>query len=273
MFTTLTMAAGVGLLSTLHCIGMCGGIVAALAVGAPGARRGGRTSFVLALGYNGGRIASYSLLGLLAALVSHPFTGAPWAYRVLQGLGLLALVLAGLRLGGWLHGAGWIERVGLRLWRRVSPLTRLLLPVDRLSRAVPAGLLWGLLPCGLVYAMLPVAVGTGSPWGAAFTMMAFGAGTLPAMVFAGTLANRIGGLRPSLALRRYAGATLILLAGFWFGLQWLAADRPHAEHLGPSVEFDAAGSPPTATRSHPHANHGAADHVPSAPSSSGAAAP
>lgn len=268
MFSTLTMAAGAGLLSTLHCLGMCGGIVAALALGVPAARRGGRASIVLAFAYNGGRIASYALLGLLAALLTLPAAAAPWAYRGLQALGLVTLIFAGLRLGGWLGGAGWLERIGLRLWRYLSPLTRRFLPIDRIGRAVPAGMLWGFLPCGLVYAMLPVAAGTGSLRGAALTMAAFGAGTLPGMLVASALANRLGGLRPAAGLRRYAGATLILLACLWFGLQWLGGTHDHAahEHAAHSAHSQQpSGAGPHADRGRsspqdPHAGHDAMSH-------------
>ncbi len=230
VYTTLMLAASAGLLSTLHCLGMCGGIVAALALRPPAMQRRGLESVVLALGYNGGRIASYALLGVLGTALTLPAGGAPWAYRALQGLGLLALIFAGLRLGGWLNGAGWLERVGLRVWRRLSPLTRRVLPVDRLTRAIPAGLLWGFLPCGLVYAMLPVAAGTGSVARAAATMAAFGAGTLPGMLVASTLAQRLTGWRPARGLRRYAGAALIALAATWFGLQGLGQGHDHATH-------------------------------------------
>lgn len=230
MYSTLTMAASAGLLSTFHCLGMCGGIVAALALGGP--RVSGARNLALALGYNGGRVASYTLLGLLASLVALPAAAAPLAYRVLQLVGFLALVLAGLRLGGWLTGAGWLERRGLRVWRHVSPLTRRFLPIDRVARAVPAGLLWGFLPCGLVYAMLPIAAGSGSAGGAALTMAAFGLGTLPGMVLASALARRLGGVKPNLALRRYAGAALVLLSAVWFALQLLGGESDHGAHAG-----------------------------------------
>jgi sulfite exporter TauE/SafE len=274
------MAASAGLLSTLHCLGMCGGIVAALALGAPAARRDGRASLGLACAYNGARISSYALLGALAALVTLPAGAAPWAYRGLQAIGLVMLVLAGLRLGGWLGGTGWLERMGLRLWRRMSPLTRRFLPIDRVARAVPAGLLWGFLPCGLVYAMLPVAASTGSPSRAALTMAAFGAGTLPGMLLASTLADRLGGLRPAGGLRRYAGATLVLLACVWFGLQWLGSGHDHPAH---APTADGAGSRAAHGRMPPadphaahradasgHAGHAGMDHAdPEAPATGG----
>lgn len=260
MFATLTMAASAGLLSTLHCLGMCGGIVAALSLGAP--RSGGGRSAALALAYNGGRVASYAALGTVAGLLALPVDVAGWGYRVLQAIGFIALVLAGLRLGGWLAGSGPLERAGLAVWRRVSPLTRRLLPIDRVSRAVPAGLLWGLLPCGLVYAMLPVAAGSGSIGGAALTMAAFGLGTLPGMVIASVLAQRLSGQRPGLALRRYAGAAMIALACVWFTLQWLGGEHQHDAHAGHAAHGSAtSGEHSGAASPAGPVDHGAMHHA------------
>jgi sulfite exporter TauE/SafE len=158
---------------------------------------------------------------------------------VLQVAGLLALLSAALRLGGWLPRGGSVERIGLGLWRRLAPITRRLLPIDRTSRALAAGLVWGFLPCGLVYAMLPVGAAGGSAAAGALTMLAFGAGTLPGMVAASSLAGRLGAVSPGGGLRRYAAALLIALSLAWFGLQWLG-DGPVDEHAG-HVHGGAAG--------------------------------
>ncbi len=240
MLTTLLLAASTGFVSTLHCWGMCGGIVAALALGAPATvrTRGGAVTG-LAVAYNLGRITSYAGLGAAAGLAAAGAAGAGGgagiAFRILQTCGLAALLLAALRLAGWLPRNGIVERIGLRFWQRLGPLTRRLLPIDRASRAVAAGLLWGFLPCGLVYAMLPVSAGTGSVAGGALTMLAFGAGTLPGMIAASVTANRLGGLKPGPGLRRYAAAALIALSLAWYGLQWLDAGDAHAHHAPASA--------------------------------------
>ena len=271
MLSTLIMAASAGLLSTLHCWGMCGGIVAALSLGAGS---GPTARLPLALAYNLGRIASYAGMGAAAAvLISAPAGDGAFAYRALQLLGLVALLFAGLRLGGWLPRNGWFETQGLRLWRRLHPLTRHLLPIDRLGKALPAGLVWGFLPCGLVYAMLPVSAGTGSIAGGALTMFAFGVGTLPGMVVASALAQRIGGLNPGGSLRRYAGATLIALAVVWYGLQWLGAGHDHSAHAGHAAP--AAGAAADQHQDAPaghtgHEGHAGMSHaMPAAPDHAG----
>ena len=65
----LTFAAAllVGLLGSSHCIGMCGGIVAALNMGiADGPQSSQKTLIPYQLSYNAGRIVSYVLVGLVA---------------------------------------------------------------------------------------------------------------------------------------------------------------------------------------------------------------
>ena len=254
MLTTLLLAASTGFVSTLHCWGMCGGIVAALALGAPAAARmRGGTVTGLAVAYNLGRITSYAGLGAVAGLAATSAVGAGGgiAFRALQTCGLAALLLAALRLAGWLPRNGIVERIGLRFWQRLGPLTRRLLPIDRASRAVAAGLLWGFLPCGLVYAMLPVSAGTGSVAGGALTMLAFGAGTLPGMIAASVTANRFGGLAPGPGLRRYAAVALIALSLAWYGLQWLDAGDAHSHH---------APAPAAAPVDAHHGHHGTGHH-------------
>lgn len=56
----------IGFTSTLHCWAMCGGIVGALSMGVPeqALRSAGRRA-LLAAGYNLGRIASYTLAGIM----------------------------------------------------------------------------------------------------------------------------------------------------------------------------------------------------------------
>ena len=217
MISTLLLALGTGLLSTLHCWGMCGSLIAALHSGAPAAGLPASARHRLTALYHGGRIACYSLLGAAGGSVLPLSVSAHTAaYRVLQTLAALALVLAGLRLAGWRRGS-WLEALGLRLWRYIAPLTRRLWPVDRPWRALASGLLWGLLPCGLVYAMLPVAAATGSAANGALTLLAFGLGTLPGMLGASLLAGWWAG-KPALG----GGDLKLLVAlGPWLGLTGL----------------------------------------------------
>ncbi len=141
-------------------------------------------------------------------------SGVPGAGMVLRTLAGVVLILLGLAVGQWWQGIMSLERIGTPLWRRLSPLTQRFMPVDRLSRALPLGLLWGWLPCGLVYSTLAWALTQGDALLSGLLMFSFGLGTIPAMVATGLLANRITRLRHSTAFRRITGVALIGF-GLW----------------------------------------------------------
>jgi sulfite exporter TauE/SafE len=212
---SLPLAFTVGLFSALHCIGMCGGIMGALSFGlGQGVRRRPFATFLFVLAYNGGRIASYTVAGALVGALGEgilarlaPGQGLQW----LQWLAALILVVVGLHLAGWLPGMARIERLGAPVWRRLEPLGRRLLPVETLPRAFAYGAVWGWLPCGLVYVML-IGAATRADWaGGAAYMLAFGVGTLPAVVGTGLMAGRLFQLGRSQRLRRVVGAGILLL--------------------------------------------------------------
>lgn len=213
---TLASAFILGLFTTLHCVGMCGGIIGALSLGLPAEIRDSRARLLLFVGtYNIGRILSYGLAGLLAgalgggALAS---AGFDHGHLILQYLGLGMMVAVGLYLSGWLPQLAGVEKIGLPLWRKLEPLGRRLLPVSSPSRALAYGLIWGWLPCGMVYFVLIWALSAGSAMQGALLMLAFGLGTAPTLLAAGFMASRLTRLAASPNLRRVAGLLIIAMA-------------------------------------------------------------
>lgn len=198
-----------GLFSSAHCLGMCGGIMGALSAAIPAEARGRR--WRLLLSYNVGRIASYTLMGLLAGLVAGGITPLDPVLRLLAGLLLIAM---GLYLAGWWRGLTWLERGGAVVWRRLQPLGKSLLPVRREPQALLLGALWGWLPCGLVYTALAYALAQGNVWASGGTMLAFGLGTLPAVLAAGVMAQQLTRLLQRRGLRVFM-ALAIILFGLW----------------------------------------------------------
>lgn len=169
-----------GLASGVHCVGMCGGFVAAFN-GIPikverrsePAARWRRTAL-----FNAGRITSYSVAGALAGTIGHAANAALGTQTVLYVIANLLLVFIGLHLAGWFSG---IERIGAPLWRRLQPFAARAMN----GNAYVAGLFWGWIPCGLVYGALAVAAFAGTAGGGAAAMAAYGLGTLPWLVGAG----------------------------------------------------------------------------------------
>jgi len=71
------------------------------------------------------------------------------------------------------------------------------------------GLLWGWLPCGLVYSVLVAALATGSALEGGALMLAFGLGTLPALLAMGMAAVRLKRFLQHLWVRRGSGLLVL----------------------------------------------------------------
>lgn len=174
-----------GFVSSLHCVQMCAPIVLTYSVAAnAGAAR--RSLLGLHLAYNSGRTLTYMLLGAFAGLAGGTmgFVGRLAGFEnVAVIVAGVAMVIAGLALFGL--------SPGLRGWRGFALPSRFLKPAGKLISSQSAGskfalgLLMGFLPCGLVYAALMKAIGTATPLGGAFTLLAFGMGTSVALVVVG----------------------------------------------------------------------------------------
>ena len=205
----------VGLLGGVHCLGMCGSIVGIFTAQLP--KDGARWPFHLA--YNSGRIASYTLAGLLVGAIGQAgllMRDVVPIQHLLFALSSLMLIALGLYLAGIWSMVRHIERVGNVLWQRIQPLTRRLLPVTSPTRALLLGTLWGWLPCGLVYSVLVTALASGHAQSGALIMLAFGLGTLPNLLAIGLFWERCRHWVRSPKVRLFAG--LIVMAFGIYGL-------------------------------------------------------
>lgn len=229
----LGIAAAAGIAGSVHCVAMCGGIAGFGAVAA-----GPRPSrpLGLALLFHGGRILSYSLIGLGLAF------GARGASKLFpaafEGAGrfIAAAFMAALAVRILLNrDVLGLERAGARLFRRLAPVWRQLLRAPGALRQLALGTVWGLMPCGLVYSMLAVAAASGQPLLAMASMAAFGLGTVPAL-FAFTVGA--GRLRSTLAAprrARMAAGALVLGCALWTGVGAAVhlshGPASHADHM------------------------------------------
>ncbi|MQM39603.1 hypothetical protein KBTX_03633 [wastewater metagenome] len=214
---TLLGALLAGLVGSTHCLGMCGGIASALGMGVAPERRTPWRLFGYALAYNVGRVASYAVAGAIAGgiglwLASLVSLGS-WTSGLRVAMGLVMAAIGVQVAFNWRLLAP-LERSGMRVWARIAPLARGLMPVRSPGRALLLGGLWGWLPCGLVYGMLVAAALAGGAVDGAGVMVAFGIGTMPAMVLTGTAAAVTGRLLARGRVRLALGVT-ILVMGVW----------------------------------------------------------
>ncbi|MGB5977927.1 MAG: sulfite exporter TauE/SafE family protein, partial [Cyclobacteriaceae bacterium] len=164
-----------GLLGSLHCIGMCGPLVLAVPAGKVHTSRWLLNRSI----YQGSRLIVYAVLGALVALAGKGLAMAGWqqALSVTTGMFLLLLAIIPAKTERWASGNGRLSGLLINLRLRM----RSLIARGGLPAAFALGMLNGLLPCGLVYIGLAGAVLTGAPLQGALWMLAFGAGTLPAI--------------------------------------------------------------------------------------------
>jgi hypothetical protein len=229
-----------GLLVSLHCVGMCGGFVAAYSLhlaGGPGGSSGMLAAFQprllwAHLLYNAGRLTTYTLLGGLMGLVGS-FVGASGQLIGVQGLAsILAgafMILLGLNLGRWMPYVAWLQPVGVSRLGQLSDLGERLAGRANALGTYPLGLLLGLMPCGPLYAMEINAAGTGNVGQGMLTLLAFGLGTVPTLYAFGLVSTAVGHRLP----RRFfqAAALVIVLVGVLTLLRGLAMNGL-VPHLG-----------------------------------------
>ena len=199
----------IGLLGSVHCVGMCGGIVSAISVASAPVKRfpvavvadgggvlgaGALHTVLRIVSYNLGRIGSYAVAGAIAGGVARSARTLAGVSSMQMGgywVANLMLVALGLYLMGAWQGLTYLEFAGHGVWRRIQPLTKKLLPLDNSLKMLAAGGIWGWLPCGMVYSVLLTAMLSGSALSGAAVMLAFGLGTMPTLLTMGLFGARL----------------------------------------------------------------------------------
>lgn len=208
-----------GLLGSAHCAGMCGPLALAL----PGAGNSPQALLVGRLGYNAGRIVTYTIMGALFGLLGRGFELAGiqrWVSLTLGAIILTSLFVSKRLALGFpaTKAVGWLKGVFGKLLHRRTVGSLLLI-----------GMLNGLLPCGLVYVACAAATSTGSLAGGTGYMVAFGLGTVP-MMLGLSLAGAKVQFRLRLRLQRLIPVSLgivgclLLLRGMALGIPYISPD-------------------------------------------------
>jgi sulfite exporter TauE/SafE len=211
-----------GLVSSFHCVGMCG----PLALSLPIAHLSKAKQHLSMLLYNTGRIVTYSILGLLFGLAGRKLylAGLQQWFSIIAGSIMLAFAIQyfiGKRpfQPRWMHGFNMLVQRGMSAALHAKSILGIFF----------LGMANGLLPCGMVYLAIAGALSTSQVYESVLFMAVFGAGTLPAMLLLGVF-----GLRADLSFRRKikqampfviaSVAVLLILRGMNLGIPFIS---PH----------------------------------------------
>lgn len=187
-----------GLMTSLHCVAMCGGLnLGQSAASAQAGRRVTRAN----LQYNLGRLASYSATGALVGALGSAVRLSVRAQAAVQLFAALGMLLMALNL------------LDMPVLSRFAPS----LPARWRGRlagrnsSLCVGLLNGLMPCGPLQAMQLYALSAGSWYMGALSMLAFGLGTSPLMLGFGLIGGRLN-RRFARPMRLFSGGLVLTMA-------------------------------------------------------------
>lgn len=208
-----------GFAGSLHCAGMCGPIVLAMPAVGPTVT----TQVAGRLAYNGGRLVTYGMLGVIFGSFGQLLGMVGVQRWVSVGAGLV--ILAGLFAWPVRNGASLIGRPVSQLKRALGKLLQ--------RRTVGSQFLFGglngLLPCGLVYVACAAATATSSLLSGLQYMLLFGLGTVP-MMFGLGIAGRFlharlqGRVQRVIPVALAVMGVLLILRGMSLGIPYLSPD-------------------------------------------------
>jgi len=209
----------VGLVGSLHCIGMCGPIAIAL----PVPDSSNLSFFTGRILYNLGRVVTYSFLGAILGLLGGriALAGAQQVVSIILGVIIIIAVLLPRKYKNFFAQHPITQKLAQPLKENIGVLFK----KGTFSAMFLIGILNGFLPCGLVYVALAGAIASGDAISGAAVMILFGLGTVPAMFAASLFGKFINiGIRTKI---RKAVPVLAILLGVIFILRGMNLGIPY----------------------------------------------
>lgn len=196
----------VGLLTSLHCIAMCGGInLSQCAAYRHGDQNSKFSKLKPSLMYNGGRVISYTIIGGIVGALGSVVSFSGWAKGIVAILAGVFMVIMGLNM---LNIFPWLRKFNPRMPKVFSNKIH-----NNNGKHGPfyVGLMNGLMPCGPLQSMQLYALGTGSFAAGAFSMFMFSLGTVPLMFGFGAITSILSGKYMMKMMR--VSAVLVMVLG------------------------------------------------------------
>jgi sulfite exporter TauE/SafE len=222
-----------GLLTSFHCIGMCGGIAISQTVRRPVLEDGnhGGSWFVPSTLYNLGRVISYTVMGGIVGGIGQAIGFNGSLKGIVPIIGGIFMVIMGINLLG-------IFPILRRFNLRMPLFFAKKIQKGKNYGPLYVGIMSGLMPCGPLQMVQLYALGTRSVWLGAISMLIFSIGTVPVLFIFGALNTLISKKFSNIILK--ASAALVLVLGFvmigrGLALSGVSISMPHSMNAASEV--------------------------------------
>lgn len=232
IYEVISAAFLMGLVGSLHCIGMCGPLALAL----PVSHTNDGNRLLGGLVYNAGRILTYGFLGLILGWAGQFLLPVSWQQTLSIVIGVIILLYLFLPVKRYTSSFRLVNALNQPFLRLRQAMGRLF-SRQQFSSLFSIGLLNGLLPCGLVYLAISSSFITGHAGKGGLFMIFFGLGTLPLMlatVFFGSYMNQQirARLRRAVPVFLFVMAALLILRGMGLGIPYVSPAFHQPEAVG-----------------------------------------
>ena len=206
----------IGLITSVHCIAMCGGINLSQCI--PQITQGESSDagklilFRPTFAYNMGRVLSYTAVGFVLGLVGFLIGGgtevglSTFFQGILKIIAGLFMVIMGINMLGLFP---WLRRFTIRMPKSLT--RKVSMQKAKTNRPFIIGILNGFMPCGPLQSMWIVALASGNPFAGALSMFLFSLGTVPLMLGLGSIVSALG--RKFTDKIMTVGAVLVVVLG------------------------------------------------------------
>jgi uncharacterized protein len=198
-----------GILGSFHCFSMCGSIINIFNLNF--SKKDINNINVIQFYYNIGRIISYGILGFVASFLGFIL------FDILGINGIIfTKIFSGIMfiiLGLYFQGIGFFFLLIESFFSKFLYIINILIKKINFSKQYKPfliGILWGNIPCGLIYTALGYAISSGSLLKSSISMIFFGLGTLPSILFSRYIFFYLKELIDNKFIKFMLGSTIIV---------------------------------------------------------------
>jgi len=200
----------IGILTSVHCVAMCGGINISQCLPQKAESEGNKGSgqWMPSVLYNSGRVVSYTIIGGIVGALGSVVSFSGPAKGIVAIAASIFMMIMGINMLNIFPGLRKFNPRMPKIFGRLIGKEK----AASKNRPFYIGLLNGLMPCGPLQAMQLYALSTGDPIKGALSMFVFSLGTVPLMFGLGALSSMLS--KKFTAKMMQVSAVLVIVLGF-----------------------------------------------------------